>query len=86
MPPHPARPPLAKRRMLLSLSEVADLVDRHPNTVRRWAIEGRIPMEKVASSWAIGRIEFVRWFYELARLDHEQERRWMTRIAAMDQT
>src|SRR5262245_16997217 len=44
MPADTPRPPLAKRRMLLGIFDVAGFVDRHPVTIRRWIKAGLIPM------------------------------------------
>jgi excisionase family DNA binding protein len=34
---------------LLTVKQVSDLLNIHPNTLRRWSAEGRIPMVRVSN-------------------------------------
>jgi excisionase family DNA binding protein len=44
--------PLAENATI-SLSEVARRTGRHPEVLRRWCANGRIPAMKVGRSWAV---------------------------------
>lgn len=68
--------PLPQRQMLFTLSDVARLCDRAPATIRRWATDGRIPMQKVGGTWIITRRELVGWFHDLQRLHAADAERW----------
>jgi len=38
---------------LISLSEAARRTGRHPEVLRRWCLEGRVPAVRVGRTWAI---------------------------------
>jgi len=40
---------------LISLSEAAKRTGRHPEVLRRWCIDGRLPAVRVGRTWAISR-------------------------------
>jgi excisionase family DNA binding protein len=40
---------------LVSLSEAAKRTGRHPEVLRRWCIDGRLPAVRVGRTWAISR-------------------------------
>lgn len=53
---------------LLSAKEVADLLDAHERSVRRWSLEGRIPKPvQLGRSVRWRRTELVRWLEEQDR-------------------
>lgn len=41
------------RPRYLSLAEVARLTGRHPELLRQWCAAGRLPCERIGSSWAL---------------------------------
>lgn len=43
-----------RRQAIVSLSEAARRTGRHPEVLRRWCTEGRIPAIRVGRTWAIG--------------------------------
>jgi excisionase family DNA binding protein len=45
----------ATAESLISLSEAARRTGRHPEVLRRWCVEGRVPAVRVGRTWAIGR-------------------------------
>ncbi len=40
---------------LVSLSEAAKRTGRHPEVLRRWCLDGRLPAVRVGRTWAISR-------------------------------
>jgi excisionase family DNA binding protein len=43
----------ADSRAIVSLSEVARRTGRHPEVLRRWCADGRIPAVRVGRTWAV---------------------------------
>lgn len=74
----PPRPPLDRRQTLFTLLDVARLVNRSTATIRRWATDGRIPMEQIGEHgpWIIHRRELVAWLQDLRRLHEAELARW----------
>ena len=64
-----ASSPYLSKRQNFSVKEVAELLGRHPKTIRRWIRAHELRAMKLGRDWLIGREDLKRFLKERQNMD-----------------